>query len=350
MTRQFGHCVWVLGLLLCLEATAAAQSADLSIHSFDPENGVAPIEMVEGRGIKIGEGTTIFPVFGAQTGVLSNVFYENSDTNAAGVLRIAAQVGAGSLGALRLVPAEVTPADLPMENKGSFEYRAELRAAYDFLLSSNDAVWGSGGLGIGATLRGMTNPLGTWSFGFNDTFTRLIRAANWETDANTNRDINTLSLNLLYHPPGRSLAVNVYYNNMIDIFERSAQSFADRWSHRVGARPMWRWLPETVVFADVSWGVTAGIGGGDDEARTVDPVPGDHGERIAVHRVVRNRVGHHDGVPRHRRHRVRQPRDRGPRYRRSAHQHRRRPCRGDPRCRLLQPLQQPHPRADRAHR
>ena len=259
MTRQFGHCVWVLGLLLCLEATAAAQSADLSIHSFDPENGVAPIEMVEGRGVKVGEGTTVHPVFGAQTGVVTNVFYQDIDTHAAGVLRLMAQVGAGSLSGLRLVPAEVAPSS-EAPPKGSFEYRAELRVAYDFLLSTNDAVWDAGGLGIGATFRGMTNPIGTWSFGFNESFTRLIRAANFETDANTNRDINSLSLNLLYHPQGRSLAVNAYYNNVIDVFERSDQSFADRWSHRFGVRPMWRWLPETVVFGDFSWGVTSGLG------------------------------------------------------------------------------------------
>jgi hypothetical protein len=256
MTRQFV----TLGLLLCLEATASAQSADLSLSSFDPENGTAPIDMVEGSGIKVGEGTTLHPVFGAQTGVLSNVFYEEQDTNAAGVLRLMAQIGAGSMSGLRLVPAEVVPG-ANEETKGSFEYRAELRVAYDFLLSSNDSVWGAGGLGLGATFRGMTNPRGPVSFGFNENFTRLIRAANFETDANTNRDINTLSLNLLYHPQYRSIAANLYYHNTLDIFERSEQSFADRQMHRVGLRPMWRWLPETVLFADFSWGVTTGLGG-----------------------------------------------------------------------------------------
>jgi hypothetical protein len=255
MTRQFV----TLGLLLCLEATALAQSADLSISTFDPENATAPIDMVEGAGVKIGEGTTLHPVFGAQTGVLSNVFYEETETNAAGVLRLMAQVGAGSMSGLRLVPAEVVPG-ANEERKGSFEYRAELRVAYDFLLSTNDAVWGAGGLGLGATLRGMTNPLGKLSFGFNESFIRMIRAANFETDANTNRDINTLSLNLLYHPQGRSIAANLYYHNTLDIFERSEQSFADRQIHRIGLRPMWRWLPETVVFADGSWGVTTGLG------------------------------------------------------------------------------------------
>jgi opacity protein-like surface antigen len=254
MTRQFV----TLGLLLLLPATALAQSPNLSISAFDPNQQTAPIDMVEGAGVKVGEGTTLFPVFGAQTGVVSNVFYQDTDTVAAGMLRLSAQVGAGSLTGLRLVPAEVTPgAEQP---KGSFEYRAELRLAYDFLLSSNDAVWDTGGLGIGATLRGMTNPGGTWSFGFSENFTRLIRAANFETDANTNRDINALSLNLLYHPQARSLAVNTYYNNTLDIFEQSEQSFANRWMHRFGVRPMWRWLPETVVYGDFSWGYISALG------------------------------------------------------------------------------------------
>jgi hypothetical protein len=257
MTRQFVK----LGLLLCLfHGSALAQAPKSDIRAFDPELATAPVELVEGRGVKIGEGTSLYPVFGIQTGLSSNVFYEDADANAAGVLRFHAQVGAGSLGSLRLTPAEVISSDKG-EQKGSFEYRAELRLAYDLLLSANDTVQETGGLGVGATLRGMANPLGPWSFGFNDTFSRLIRAANFETSSNTNRDINSLSLNLLYHPQGRSLAVNAYYSNTVDIFERDDQSFADRWSHRVGLRPMWRWLPETVVFADVSWGITAGLGG-----------------------------------------------------------------------------------------
>jgi hypothetical protein len=259
MTRLFA----ALGLLLLLDASAFAQATsgpNLSVSSFDPEVQTSPSEMVEGPGIKIGEGTTLHPVIGMQTGVVSNVFYEDANPNAAGVLRLIAQVGAGSLSGLRLVPAEVAP-DQP-DHKGSFEYRAELRLGYDFLLSGNDAVQGTGGLAIGATLRGMTNPMGKWSFGFNDSFNRLIRAANFETDADTNRDINFLSLNVLYHPQGRSLGVNIYYNNTLDIFERSEQSFANRQMHRIGVRPMWRWLPETTFYADISQGITAALGSG----------------------------------------------------------------------------------------
>lgn len=256
MTRQFVR----ISLLVCAFcATAAAQAApELSIRSFDPELATAPIDMVEGHGVKIGEGTSIYPVIGMQTGVTSNVFYQDTNTQAAGILRLLGQIGAGSLNELRLVPSEVAPGGT--EDKGSFQYRAELRAAYDMMLSSNDAIWGSGGLGLGATLRGMTNPNGPWSFGFNDNFTRYIRAANFETDANTNRDINTLSLNVLYHPQGRSLAGNLYLDTTVDIFERGDQRFADRWMNKLGVRPMWRWLPETVLYADLSWGLNMGIG------------------------------------------------------------------------------------------
>src|SRR5438445_13812907 len=100
MTRQFAR----IALLVCAFCgTAAAQSADLSVHSFDPEVATAPIDMVEGRGVKIGEGTSIYPIIGMQTGVTSNVFYADTNTRAAGILRLIAQVGAGSLSSLRLV-------------------------------------------------------------------------------------------------------------------------------------------------------------------------------------------------------------------------------------------------------
>lgn len=269
MTRQ----LVIAGLLLAFPAAASAQGtaggADLSISSFDPESATAPTSGVEGPGIKVGEGTVIHPVVGLSTGVVSNVFYEETDALTGGVIRLFAQVGAGSLSSARLSPTN-PGAGAEESDQGSFQYRASLRASYDFMLSGNDAVSAQGGLGIGATLRGLTNPNGTWSFGFDNNFVRLIRAANFETDADTNRDINTLALNLIYHPRGRSLSGYLYYNNTIDIFERSTQEFADRLQHRFGIHPMWRVLPQTVVFADISQGIYGGLG---DESMKVDSYP-----------------------------------------------------------------------------
>lgn len=253
-----------MGLVMTLSAMAAAQGVGdgtgASITgSYNPLSATAPVAGVEGDGYKVGEGTSLYPVVGLSTGVISNVFYEDTDPRAAGVLRLVGQIGAGSLSTSRLTMNTPSGVD-GSTNLGSFQYRASLRLAYDFMLSGNDAVTSQGGLGIGATLRGLTNPGGTLSFGFDENFTRLIRAANFETDADTNRDINVLGLNLIYHPAGRSLAGYLYYRNTIDVFENNNIDFADRMQHRFGLHPTWRVLPQSVVYADVSLGVFTGLG------------------------------------------------------------------------------------------
>lgn len=255
-----------LGCLVAFCAVASAQSdsgggggGNLSIGSFDPNNATAPAASVEGAGIKVGEGTVVHPVVGFSTGAVSNVFYEETGTNAAGVLRLLVQVAVGSLSAARM--SQTSAGTNTEVDSGDFQYRASLRLAYDFILSGNDTATATGGLGAGATLRGVVNPRGKLSLGFEDNFTRYIRAANFETDADTNRDINQFGLNLLFHPQGRSVSGYLYYNNTIDVFEADAQSFADRIQHRVGLHPMWRWLPKTSLFGDVSLGFYGGLGG-----------------------------------------------------------------------------------------
>src|SRR5690606_3395881 len=126
--------------------------------------------------------------------ILSNVFYEESDINNSGVLRLLAQVGVASLGEARMTPTAEEGEGAPVQ--GSFEYRADLRLSYDLMLTGNDTVSETGGLGIGATLVGVVNPRGNVVFEARDDFARLIRAANYETTANTNRDINNLRLTL----------------------------------------------------------------------------------------------------------------------------------------------------------
>lgn len=252
-------------LWLALQATAHAQAADsqLSIGAFDPDNAVDPVSSIEGPGIKIGEGSVLHPVVGAETGVVSNVFYRSTDPTPAGLLRLMAQVGTGSLSATRLNPA--TPDQVT--NEGSFKYRVDARVSYDkyFSLGSGpttgqDSAGDAGGFGIGLLARGLANPMGTFTLGIDENFMRLIRAANFETNANTNRDINTIALTLLIHPATRSLSGSVYLTNTIDVFERSTQSFADRSESRLGVRGMWRWLPMTVFYLDASEGYTTAIG------------------------------------------------------------------------------------------
>ena len=254
MIRSLGSLILVAALA---SAAAAESGGAISIRTFDPESATEPVAGVEGPGIKIGEGTVLHPVIGIEGGFDSNVFYESTATNAGGILRFLAQIGVGSLSSQRLTPAGDDGGD---QNLGFFQYRASLRAAYDWVLSGNNKASDTSGLGIGATGAATVNPMGHLTFNVDDNFMRLIRAANFETGVNTNRDINTFGANLTLHSDSTTLSGMVYYRNTIDVFERSEQSFADRIQHRIGLRPQWRIRPKTLLFADVSQGFYGPLG------------------------------------------------------------------------------------------
>lgn len=251
----------LIGLVLGMATPAFAQSVD-STATFGADSAVSPISIVEGPGVKVGEGTVLHPIFGVETGYISNTFYADADEKPAGILRLIAQIGTSSLSPQRLAATTAEGSDEPGEPQslGSFQYRADVRASYDVMLSGNDTVSDTGGLGLGASVFGLVNPNGPLSFQINDDFNRLIRAANFETDANTNRILNTLRLSLLYRPQTHTVGGALYYENYLDIFERDEQSFADRMQHRFGIRPHWQWRPRTQFYIDASIGLMSGLG------------------------------------------------------------------------------------------
>ena len=104
----------LLAILVSLEAVAFAQAQpnEISIATFDPEQAVAPASSVEGPGFKVGEGTVVHPIFGIETGFVSNVFFTEAKEKPAGVLRLLAQIGIASLGSSRLDPASIS-SDVP---------------------------------------------------------------------------------------------------------------------------------------------------------------------------------------------------------------------------------------------
>lgn len=215
----------------------------------------APVGAVEGKGIKVGEGTSLYPTVGLDTGFVSNVFYEDTSGVPAGMLRLMAGIGTGSLSAARLAPRSGGT-----RNVGDVQHRAELRLSYDFWLSGNDYVNEQNGLGIAATARGVFGPQRTWSFLYLDNFDRIVRSANFESTSQVTRDINRLVLGVQFAPPGRSVRAMLSYSNTIDIFESDAHAFADRMQNAFSLTGAWRFRPYTVLFATVSQGIYLGIG------------------------------------------------------------------------------------------
>jgi hypothetical protein len=235
--------------------------------SMDPADAVNPVSIVSGSGIKIGEGTVFHPQVGIETGVVSNVFYQSNNRVASGLLRLLAEVGTSSLPNQRLTiqTAQNTEDPEPQQTltstePGDFQYSADLYATWDQYLSTNSDVTSQGGLGGGLLLRGIVNPRHPLQFGFQEHFSRVIRATNFESGTDTNRDVNQLGLRLSFVPTGRSLRGYLYYQNTIDVFEASSQQFANRLQNLVGLHVNWQWLPLTGIFVDVSQGYYTGIG------------------------------------------------------------------------------------------
>ncbi len=183
--RLLGTCVCLIVAATPLAARAqgvddnsVGESSDLPGRtpdgaSFDPDKAVDPIRLVEGAGWKAGEDTVIHPVIGLETGMISNVFYTNNTNctvagdcvHSAAMIRALFQIGFGSLDAQRLTPENQQPEDpfaeqprVAVPNPGAFQYRVDLRAAYDQMLSPDGTVNDTGGLSLGATGRMTVNP------------------------------------------------------------------------------------------------------------------------------------------------------------------------------------------------
>jgi len=97
----------------------------------------------------------------------------------------------------------------------------------------------------------MVAPMNPVSFGIREDFTRTIRASNFETPENVNRDVNMLRMLLLLHPPGRTLSAYLYYQNTIDIFENNLGIYPDRIAHVFGLHPTLQLFPRTQVYPHI---------------------------------------------------------------------------------------------------
>lgn len=250
-----------LGLLAVLLGTAAVAHAETPAAS--------ATAIVEGPGIKVGEGTVIHPIVGAETGVIANVFREDDGGATSGILRLIGELGIGSLSPQRLEMAQGPLAARTGEegegagtaaSKGKLEFRADLSLTYDEYLTTNETVRKQRDLAVAAGLRAIAFPMDTWSIAFDDQFTRETRPTNFESRSGVDRDVNSLRLQLLFQPRQRTLAAALRFENRIDVFEADDHDFANRLQNTIGLRLNWQFLPVTRFFADASLGFFSGLG------------------------------------------------------------------------------------------
>ena len=213
--------------------------------------------IVEGAGVKVGEGSVLHPVVGAETGYTTNVFYEQTGVGAP-FMRLLAELNIASLSEQRIQSADP---DAPVSEKsGDLTFHGGIRFIGQEYLTGDPNIDAQHNISGGANVHAWVFPQRTWRFGIDDDYIRDNRPTNFESSALINRDINHLQLQLRYAPEGRALSGAIRYQNVVDFFERTQDAFANRIQQTIGAHVEWQWLPITRLYADLSFGFFGPLG------------------------------------------------------------------------------------------
>ncbi len=265
--------------VVCLLAPSIASAQTSQVLGRNWEDAVSA------PGVKIGEGTVLHPVAGAETGIINNVFYEDTDGRTAGVFRIVGELAIATLPPGRQGSDETdkpawtpwaggiyqtydgpffrTDSDADSENVGAppkMEFRAGLRAFYEEMISGTQAVRDQRNLGLNANAHLHLFPYETFAFTIDNDLTRAIRPTNFESSQDLNRWINNFRLGMRIQMGGRAIVPELRYTNRIDYFESSNSRFANRVQHNFGLKVNW-WLARfTQFYFDGSFGLFQGLG------------------------------------------------------------------------------------------
>lgn len=219
--------------------------------------------VVEGPGVALGEGAVFHPSVSVESGVISNVFYEDGDRPGTDpvVSAVARLIAGFSVASQSHKPAgEIEPA---IETEDEIE-EPPPPAMIDFrfgglfilngYLSDKETVRDQTDVGVGLNGDVVFLPEGNVSFRLADEFIRDARPTNFESTNNLNRDYNHFTGGVTLQPQGRTISVGARYENTIDRFESDDAAFANRLQHIVALRGEWRLFPYTKFFADASYG------------------------------------------------------------------------------------------------
>lgn len=291
-----------ISVLLAIAAAASIAGVDVAAAQTSQILGRDWEEAVTGPGIKVGEGTVLHPVAGIETGVISNVFYEQDSGRTAGMIRVVGEAAFASLPPERLDDPPRTGYQRPLwarwrgsiyqgrdgpfwrsdsgeedgENPGAYpklEFRAGLRAFYEEYLSADSDVRAQRNVGLNGNLYLHLFPYGLLAFTIDDDLTRAIRPTNFESSRDLDRWINNLRLGVRFQAGARALVPELRLVNRIDYFESPEAGFANRLQTTLGGRLNWWFTRFTRLYADASIGFFGGLGSGSFGIEKVASMP-----------------------------------------------------------------------------
>lgn len=209
--------------------------------------------LVEGPGFKMGESTVFHPRVGAEAGVISNVFYEETDAVVSPILRVRAGFDITPAGEDRL-------GEFDESDYRTIDFQLGAEAQYTEFLKNDDRTRDQRNVDVTALGKVVFFPQGNVAFTLNDKFQRIGRPTNFESTKHLDRDINAFGAELKVQPRGHNIWGAARYENVIDVFESDSSEFANRIHHTVGLRGNWKFFPYTQVYVDGSLGFYGSLG------------------------------------------------------------------------------------------
>lgn len=238
--------------------------------------------IVEGKGYTIGEGTVLHTNVGVESGIDSNVFYMESNTVVAPILRVIAAAAIASEhnqdgGRENTTPSgEDEKLTVTGEERDTevvhpvWDFRLGLQLGYDQYLGFGHAEAVDFDINQQSNLHGsldahvIRNPKGTFSYFLDNRLVRDTRPRNFISAGNLNRWTNQLALGGHWRPGRGALDFSLRYENLLDRFDNKEEAvgaaLANRLNHLLKARAEWQFLPITRFFFEGSLGLFGPLG------------------------------------------------------------------------------------------
>jgi hypothetical protein len=193
-------------------------------------------------GIQVSEGALLHVGIGAEAGYDTNVFYDNTDPKASGIIRV--------LPYAELSNATRTGA---VSRQLLFDLRAGL--TYRRYTSSDQAVQNYSNAWMPNAGLSLSAGSGQVGFGIADTFARLEDPPYGPQAPGFAilRYNNQASVEGRWSPGGGRLTTMLRYTNMVDIFQNTYE-YASSDTNLIMLDVAWKWLPKTAVFFNAQQG------------------------------------------------------------------------------------------------
>jgi hypothetical protein len=205
----------------------------------------------EGPGIALGDRLVLHLGLGVEVRYDSNLFFEDKQVpNGDNTFH-----GPTDAFMLRILPS-IDLATRPSQRGGTtphmIDFRLHAGADYNEYLSASAGI--TRHRDAGAQIGGLLTilPFGQFTIDIYDNYVRTAQLPYTNLANNLDRDVNEVGIRGRYRPGGGRLEFDLSYTFGLDFWEQQEQKDLNVLYHRLNLRGMWKFLPKTAVYLDIT--------------------------------------------------------------------------------------------------